>query len=47
MEVLQHLGAVYNPINIGKAPKNWLGWADPGDEYGAKIADIANAILGV
>lgn len=37
--ILRTLGKAHNPTGNG--------WASPGDTYGAKIADIANAIRGV
>jgi len=43
---LKHLGAIYNPANIGKPRSQWIaGWAWDGEDYGARIADIANRIV--
>jgi hypothetical protein len=43
---LRALGAAHNPVNLGRARRDWAGWAVPGDDYGARIADTANALLG-
>ena len=44
---LQHLGAIHNPANAGLPRNKWRsGWAWPGEFYGRKIAEIANAIRG-
>jgi hypothetical protein len=37
--ILKELGRVHNTSG--------LGWADPGDQYGAKIATMANRLVGV
>jgi hypothetical protein len=43
---LRALGAAHNPVNIGQPRARWAGWAVPGDDYGAQIAEVANAIRG-
>jgi hypothetical protein len=37
--ILRQLGRKHNPAGAKD-----IGWANPGDEYGARIADVANAI---
>lgn len=45
---LKHLGAIHNPVNAGKPRNQWVaGWAWSGEQYGRRIAEIANAIAEV
>jgi hypothetical protein len=42
---LKPLGAIHNPANAGKLRNQWIaGWAWPGEQYGARIAEYATAI---
>lgn len=36
--ILRHLGVAHNPANVGRPKNERVGWADPGTDYGAKIA---------
>lgn len=36
--IYRHLGVAHNPANVGRPKNEWVGWADPGTDYGAKIA---------
>jgi hypothetical protein len=44
--LLKALGAAHNPVNVGRPESEWVGWASPGDFYGARIAAIANVLRG-
>lgn len=42
---LKVLGAAHNPVNAGKPREQWVaGWAWPGDQYGARIAALMEAM---
>lgn len=45
VDMIKELGGAHNSANIGVPRDKWVGWAVPGDAYGAAIAAVANAIV--
>lgn len=41
---LKELGRVHNRANVGRPPREHVGWASPGDAYGARVAAIATTL---
>ncbi len=41
---VKELGAAHNSANVGVPRNKWVGWAVPGERYGERIAEIANAL---